>query len=114
MHNYPRAGERWQHKQGWTVVILSVKTTTAGHVALSTEFHREVMYRYDSDNKVTESPLSWFMGNYSFFQVNMEKEPHNDNSTRAQLPDSVPVIRWRERKSRQQPELDSHHYSNYL
>ncbi|MCX8980551.1 hypothetical protein NLN92_21345 [Citrobacter portucalensis] len=114
MNNYPRAGERWQHKHGWTVVILSVKTTNSGHIALRSEFHREVIYRYDSDNKVTESPLSWFMENYSFFQSALKKKPYNDNTTRAQLPDSVPVIRWRELNSCQQQELDSHHYSNYL
>lgn len=114
MHNYPRAGERWQHKNGWTVTILAVRTrrTDSGKIIL--EFQREVIYRYDSDDKVTESPLSWFMENYSFFQIVIKKSSYSDNTTRAQLPASVPVIRWRERKPRQRPELDSDHYSNYL
>lgn len=114
MHNYPRAGERWKHKHGWTVVILSVREVYSSRIPILSEFQREVMYRYDRDNKVTESPLSWFMENYSFFQVVIRKVRYSDNTTRAQLPDSVPVIRWRERQPRQQPELDSDHYSNFL
>lgn len=114
MHNYPRSGERWQHKNGWTVTILAVRTRRIDSGKIILEFQREVVYRYDSDDKVTESPLSWFMENYSFFQVVIKKVPYSDNTTRAQLPASVPVIRWRERKPRQQTELDSDHYSNFL
>ncbi|QLP23383.1 hypothetical protein [Enterobacter roggenkampii] len=67
MRKYPCSGEQWKHIKGWTVTVLCIKRPL--QIALSESKNlREIVYRYDSDEVVTESPIHWFMENYSFLQ----------------------------------------------
>ncbi|MGF7225229.1 hypothetical protein FHW06_001290 [Pantoea agglomerans] len=60
MREYPQPGERWQHKQGWTVSIIRLTAAPFAVAAVNLEFSHEVLYRYDSDGRLTSGPLAWF------------------------------------------------------
>lgn len=56
---YPRYGERYQHKSGWTVYILGMIYRDK-LIDINPEFSREVRFIYENSGEYTEMPLSWF------------------------------------------------------
>lgn len=118
MREYPQNGERWQHREGWTVIVLRLSAAPFSVAAANPEFSHEVLYRYDSDGQLTSSPLAWFEKNYTRICVAPRRAtvPPGESGgfNPLNLHPSVTFSRWRERHEKKPPAKDAEHYSNFL
>lgn len=118
MREYPQPGERWQHKQGWTVSIIRLTAAPFTVTAINPEFSHEVLYRYDSDGLLTSGPLAWFEACYRRIAAPPRQQPATAGGEGGAGPlylhPSVTFVRYRERLTNPRPEPDADHYSRFL
>ena len=118
MREYPQSGERWKHRQGWTVIVLRLSAAPASVAAVNPEFSHEVLYRYGSDSQITSSPLAWFEESYTRISAapRTVAAPSGEGSVfnPLSLHPSVKYTRWRDFNTERKSKLEEGHYSKFL
>ncbi|EOI7409545.1 hypothetical protein OZ680_003303 [Yersinia enterocolitica] len=65
MTELPEYGERYRHKEGWTVRIVNLKLASEQTQRQNPEFRYEVIFNYDLTTQYSSMPLTWFAKVYS-------------------------------------------------
>lgn len=118
MREYPQPGERWQHKQGWTVSIIRLTAAPFAVAVANPEFSHEVLYRYDSDGQLTSGPLAWFEACYQRIAAAPRRLTNatggKGGSGPLSLHPSVTFVRQRTTDISPRPTPGADHYSRFL
>lgn len=65
MSELPEYGERYRHKEGWTVLIVNLKLASEQTQRQNPEFRYEIIFNYDLTTQYSSMPLTWFAKVYS-------------------------------------------------
>ncbi|HHH2221331.1 TPA: hypothetical protein ACPY4Y_002899 [Yersinia enterocolitica] len=117
MTELPEYGERYRHKEGWTVRIVNLKLASEQTQRQNPEFRYEVIFNYDLTTRYSSMPLTWFAKVYSKIADAPERDPITtlNISKGLLLHKSVKYIYPKKPYSERRPaEKSEEHYSHFL
>ncbi|WP_145588737.1 hypothetical protein [Yersinia rochesterensis] len=117
MTELPEYGERYRHKEGWTVRIVNLKLASEQTQRQNPEFRYEVIFNYDLTTQYSSMPLTWFAKVYSKIADAPEHDPITtlNISKGLLLHKSVKYIYPKKPYSERRPtEKSEEHYSHFL
>ena len=113
MTELPEYGERYRHKEGWTVRIVNLKLASEQLDSIA----NEVIFNYDLTTQYSSMPLTWFAKVYSKIANAPERDPITtlNTSKGLLLHKSVKYIYPKKPYSERRPaEKSEEHYSHFL